>query len=94
MLKSSLGRLRIVGYAEGVSYLLFGITMPLKYMYEIPGPNKIIGMIHGLLFVLYTLMLIQVKIELRWGFMKTFLAFIASLLPFGTFIADKKLMRS
>ena len=94
LLKTTLGRLRIVGILEGISYLmLFGISMPLKYAFDMPGPNKVIGMVHGLLFVLYCLLLIMVKIELDWGWKKTGLAFLASLVPFGTFWADKKLFR-
>jgi hypothetical protein len=43
--------------------------------------------------VLYILALITVKITLNWNFKKTFVAFIASLLPFGTFILDKSLKK-
>jgi integral membrane protein len=45
--------LRLSAILEGISYLLFAITMPLKYMYEIAYPNKIVGMIHGFLFIAY-----------------------------------------
>jgi integral membrane protein len=54
---------------------------------------RITGMIHGLLFVLYILLVIMVAIELRWRVWKTILAFLASLIPFGTFWADVKLFR-
>jgi integral membrane protein len=46
---------RWIAIAEGISYLAFFITMPLKYMLEITTPNKIIGMAHGLLFVVYVI---------------------------------------
>ena len=48
---------RIIAIIEGLSYLAFGITMPLKYMYEITEPNYVIGMLHGLVFLLYCLWL-------------------------------------
>jgi integral membrane protein len=88
-----LGKLRIVAFMEGCSYLLFGITMPLKYIYQIKGPNKIIGMAHGVLFVLYILLVIKVALQDKWPAIKTFWAFLASIIPFGTFYADKKLFR-
>lgn len=95
MLSTSLGRLRVVGFIEGISYLvLLGVTMPLKYLYDMKEPNQVVGMAHGVLFVLYILFLIQVKIEHQWNMKKTMLAFLASVVPFGTFVADKKLMRS
>lgn len=94
LLKTTIGRLRILGFLEGVSYLmLFGISMPLKYAMDMPGPNKVIGMAHGLLFVLYCLYVVMAKFEYKWGAKRTFLALLASLVPFGTFWADKKLFR-
>jgi integral membrane protein len=89
-----LGKLRIIAFMEGCSYLLFAITMPLKYMYGIKGPNKVIGMAHGLLFVLYILLVIMVALKHKWPIIKTFWAFLASIIPFGTFYADKKLFKN
>jgi len=91
MLKNSLSRFRMVAFLEGCSFLLFAITMPLKYMMGLPKPNYIIGMLHGLLFLSYVVLLLQVSIENKWPMKKIFLAFIASLVPFGTFYANKKL---
>lgn len=86
-----LGRFRAVALLEGASYLLLAFTMVLKYKYEMPFPNKVVGMIHGLLFVTYVVLLIQVAVEFRWKAGKVTLAFLASLVPFGTFYADKKI---
>lgn len=95
LLKTQLGRLRIIGFTEGISYLLLlGIAMPLKYLYQLPQMVRVTGMIHGVLFVLYVLYVILVAIELRWSFRKTILAFLASLIPFGTFWADIRLFRT
>jgi integral membrane protein len=92
--KTQLGRLRIIGFVEGISYLiLLGIAMPLKYIYELPQMVRITGMIHGLLFVLYVLYVCIVAVQLRWSLWKVFLAFVASLVPFGTFWADVRLLR-
>lgn len=91
--KSALGRLRIVAFMEGCSYLHLGFTMILKYKFSMPLPNYIVGSAHGFLFVLYVLLLLQVAFLHRWNLLKMFFAFIASLVPFGTFYADKKLFR-
>jgi integral membrane protein len=92
--KTQLGRLRIIGFAEGVSFLiLLGIAMPLKYLMGLPESVRVTGMVHGLLFVLYVLLVIQVKLERDWSFRKMLLALLASLIPFGTFWADVKLFR-
>lgn len=89
---TTLGRFRLVGIAEGCSYLLLlFIAMPLKYFAGIPDAVKYTGWVHGLLFVLFMLALLSVKINLNWSFKKSIIAFIASLLPFGFFIFDKSL---
>jgi len=93
MLDTSLGRFRIVAFLEGCSFLLIGFTMILKYGYEMPGPNYVVGMIHGLLFILYTILLLNVAFVYKWPLSKVGLGFLASLIPFGTFYADKKLFR-
>ena len=93
LLKTALGRLRIVAFIEGCSYLLLGFTMILKYKFAMPQPNYIVGLAHGILFVLYIVLLIQVSFLHRWNIFKMFMAFIASLIPFGTFYADKVLFR-
>jgi integral membrane protein len=93
LLKTVLGRLRIVAFIEGCSFLLLGFTMILKYKYAIPEPNYIVGLAHGILFVLYVILLIQVSFLHKWGIVKMFWGFLASLIPFGTFYADKVLFR-
>ena len=93
LLKTSLGRLRIVAFLEGCSYLLLGFTMILKYKFAMPQPNYVVGLAHGMLFVLYIVLLLQVSFIHRWNIFKMCMAFLASLVPFGTFYADKVLFR-
>lgn len=93
LLKTALGRLRIVAFIEGCSYLLLGFTMILKYKFSMPQPNYIVGLAHGIFFVIYIVLLLQVSILDRWSILKMIKAFIASLIPFGTFYADKVLFR-
>lgn len=93
-MKSSLNVLRLLALLEGISYLvLLGIAMPLKYYYDKPNAVKIVGMAHGILFVLYCINLLIVHVKFKWNIGKTIGAFIASLIPFGTFYADKKWFR-
>ncbi len=94
MFDTPLARFRAVALAEGVSYLLlFGVTMPLKYMADTPAPNKVVGMVHGLLSVLYVLLLLHVWRAERWSPGKAALALVASLVPFGAFALEWQLRR-
>ena len=87
-MKTNLGRLRITAIIEGITYLLLAFTMILKYKYDTPLPNKIVGMIHGVFFILYVVLVLVVGINKKWSFKIIFLALLASLIPFGTFFAD------
>jgi integral membrane protein len=94
LFKTSLGRLRIIAFIEGISFLvLLGIAMPLKYLADLPQAVRVVGMAHGVLFVLFVMLLVQVTIERSWSIKKAVLAFLSSLVPFGTFYADAKLFR-
>ncbi|PWJ56842.1 integral membrane protein [Dyadobacter jejuensis] len=89
--KTSLGRFRIIAFLEGCSFLiLLGIAMPLKYLLGKPEAVRMVGMAHGVLFVLFALLLLQVTIEKGWSIKKAVLSFLSSLVPFGTFYADAK----
>ncbi|MDQ5980180.1 MAG: hypothetical protein QG602_3155 [Verrucomicrobiota bacterium] len=93
-LKTSIGRLRVIGFWEGVSFLvLLGIAMPLKYVWDEPGAVRVVGMAHGILFVLYVGAAIQAALEHNWNGKRTGLVLLASLLPAGPFVVDAKLLR-
>lgn len=89
-IKNPLGLFRVLAFLEGCSFILIGLTMILKYQYGMPGPNYVVGMAHGFLFIAYVLFLIFVAYRYSWTLKHTVLGLAASLIPFGTFYADKK----
>lgn len=93
-LSTPLDRVRTLGKAEGISYLLLlGIAMPLKYVAGIPIAVKVLGWAHGALFVVFGFVLLQAMIALKWSLGKAAMIFIATLIPFGPFVIDKRLLR-
>ncbi|MEJ1241531.1 DUF3817 domain-containing protein [Chryseolinea sp. T2] len=83
---------RKVSLAEGCSLLvLLLIAMPLKYFMNIPEAVKVVGWIHGILFIAYVVMLLILQLRYRWSFLFLAGAFVASLVPFGTFVLDRYL---
>ena len=92
--KTPLGRFRLIAIIEGISYLvLLFIAMPLKYWGGVPDAVKYTGWAHGILFMLFIVALLHVWINNKWSFIKATLAFISSLIPFGTFLLDKSLIK-
>ncbi len=92
--KTRLSILKIVAILEGISYLLFAITVPLKKIYHYHWPNKIVGMTHGILFILYMLLVFINSKTQTWSWKTKVLLYIASIIPFGTFIAEKKILNN
>ena len=93
-LRDPLARFRLVALLEGLSFLaLLFIAMPLKYLAGMPLGVKLVGWAHGMLFVLYLLLLVEVAATHRWPLVRILGAFIASLVPFGTFVLDARLRR-
>lgn len=87
-------RLRLVGYCEGISFLvLLGIAMPLKYRAGMPEAVLITGWIHGVLFVAYVIVAVLVSTSEKWSNILVVGAMAAALLPFGPFVFDWRLRR-
>ena len=94
VMSTPLARLRVVGLLEGLSFLLLlGVAMPLKYVWGMPEAVRIVGSLHGLLFVLYALAVVHVWIVRRWPIDRAIMAMIAAVLPFGPFVFERSLRR-
>lgn len=94
LLKTNIGRLRLLGYIEGVSLLLLmGIAVPLKYYWHLPQATRIPGAIHGALFLLFIFNTISVAIEYRWKSGVIFKVILACIIPLGTFYVDHRILR-
>jgi integral membrane protein len=93
-LATPLGRLRLIGNLEGWSFVvLLFIAMPLKYLADQPEAVRIVGMAHGILFVGAVIAVAHAHFAYRWRWQRSLLLVGAMLLPFGPFIADRKLLR-
>ncbi|MGK3983600.1 DUF3817 domain-containing protein [Sorangium sp. So ce136] len=91
---TALRQLRLVAILEGLSYLLLlFIAMPLKYLAGLPLAVRVVGSAHGLLFVLFLAALLRAAVTRRWSLGRASLAFVSSVVPFGTFVFDRSLQR-
>lgn len=92
MFKDNKEALLRVGVIEGYSFLLLlFIAMPLKYMFGFPIAVKFAGMLHGGLFMWFLYQLYIFHREYNYGIKFTAIAFILSLVPFGTFYLKNQL---
>lgn len=82
---------RLLGRLEGLSFLtLLFVGMPVKYYMHLPVVVKIMGPIHGLLFLAYWAGVFWLASENRWPRKQQIAAYLAAVVPFGTFIFEKK----
>ncbi|MFD1629717.1 DUF3817 domain-containing protein [Pseudopedobacter beijingensis] len=81
---------RFIAYWEGWSYLAIFVTMIFKYVFKMGTANFIVGSVHGILFILYVILLFLLLLNKRINITQALIGFIVSLIPFGTFYADKK----
>ena len=87
----SLKSFRIISILEGISFLvLLGIGMPLKYYAGIPEVVRVVGMAHGILFIMYIIGAFIIKQQLKWSTLTLLIVILCSILPFGPFYAEKK----
>ena len=85
---------RIVSFLEGVSYLLLlFIATPIKYLSDDPSYVKMLGMPHGILFMVYIILAFMIKKEMDWNNKDLGIVLLCSILPFGTFYMDKKYLK-
>tara|TARA_Y100000746_G_C15083976_1_gene277288 strand:+ start:210 stop:536 length:327 start_codon:yes stop_codon:yes gene_type:complete len=93
-LKTHIGRLRIAALIEGITCIaLYLVAMPIKYIVGIDKAVSVPGMIHGVFFIAYLLLLLPVYKQQKWSFSNLFICGIASVVPFMTFWADYKYFR-
>ena len=88
---STIRRLRFLGYAEALSWVLLLIAMCFKYIGNQPQMVKYTGWLHGALFVLYCMHLLLAQQLLKWPLQKLFIGGLAAFLPFGTLWFDKRI---
>lgn len=88
-----INQLRILSWIEGCTYLAFGLTMPLKYMYGMKDPNYYVGMAHGIFFIAYIVWVFLVGLKQKYSISKIAIFCFASLVPIGTFWIDSRYLK-
>ena len=66
--------------------------MPLKYLAGLPLAVRIVGLVHGLLFLVFLAALYRAGCKRDWPFRRSLLAFVSSIVPLRTYL-DRSLRR-
>jgi integral membrane protein len=91
-MKTPVSFLRSVALLEAISWLLLlFIAMPLKYAWGMPLAVRIVGSVHGALFVAFCFALWRVLNHTNWPLSRAALVFVASFVPFMPFFIDRRM---
>ena len=86
---------RIIAFLEGLSYiLLLFVASPLKWFFNEPIYVRILGMPHGILFIIYIILAFLIRPHFNWSNHNFLVVLIAALIPFGTFYVDYKYLKN
>lgn len=83
--------LPLVSISEGVSWLVLIGACGLKYGLGWPWGVRVVGMIHGVLFLLLLWLLVRARIECRWSARRLGTVLLASFVPGRPFVLDPHL---
>lgn len=87
----SIRQFKWIGTLEAISFiLLLGLAMPLKYIWGYPQVVSVVGMAHGVLFILYVYSSFAMRSKLAWSAGTLAVVLVCAFLPFGPFYAERK----
>ena len=83
---------RWLGFVEGVSLLLLlFVAMPLKYAFGQPAAVEVVGMAHGVLFLLFVAALLFLSVYGALPPGRAVLGVLASIVPGGPWLLDHRI---
>jgi len=90
-MENTIKTFRLISTLEAISFLLLlGVAMPLKYIWHMPQMVEIVGMAHGVLFVLYVAGAIYMYKIMNWTIKDLLIVVLCSVVPFGPFYVERR----
>jgi integral membrane protein len=89
---TSMRTMRIVALLEATSFLALLVATFIKYSDDAPGGVQILGPIHGVLFLAYVFLALNLRASAGWDNRTTVLVLLGAVLPFGGFVVDRTLL--
>jgi integral membrane protein len=91
---SALTRYRVMAVVVGTMLLvLVFVAMPLQYGFGHPGPADVISVVHGMLYIVYLLTVLDLARRQRLGLRQLAAMVCAGFLPFLAFFIERRITR-
>jgi integral membrane protein len=88
--RTALGRFRVMAYVVGVGLLALCAAMILNYGFDQKQFTKIVGPVHGFLYIVYFLATVDLALKARWSARGTVLVLLAAMVPFLSFFTERR----
>lgn len=92
-LRGPLRRFRIAALVTGVGLLGLVVVMVIRYGLGNPTPSAVYSPIHGVVYMVYLALTVDLAIRARWSIKGTALVLLAGCLPLLSFVAERKVTR-
>jgi integral membrane protein len=89
-LNGPLVRFRTAAYVTGVGLLGLCFVMILRYAFDNPEPSAIYSPIHGVIYMIYLVLTIDLALKARWSIKGTVLVLLAGCVPFVSFLVERR----
>lgn len=89
-MSGALTRFRVMAWIVGVMLLILTAGMVAKYGFDEPIVVETVGPLHGFLYVIYLITVVDLAFKAKFSVIKTLLVMLAGTVPFLSFVAEHK----
>src|SRR5690625_1114722 len=84
-----LQRFRIAAFITGIGLLGLVVVMVIRYGFGTPGPSAVYSPIHGVIYMAYLVVAVDLALKARWSVKGTIGVLLAGCVPFFSFVAER-----
>lgn len=89
-IRGALARYRVMAYVVGVGLLALCVSMVLEYGFDQEQYTRVVGPVHGFLYIVYLVATVDLALKARWSMKGTVLVLLAGMVPFVSFVAERR----
>lgn len=89
-MESALKPFRVLAYVVGVMLLVLCVGMVLRYGFHMEGLSKVIAPIHGGLYMLYLVAVMNLGMKARWTWPYMLGVMLGGTVPFLSFYVERR----
>ncbi|HEX6353586.1 MAG TPA: DUF3817 domain-containing protein [Actinophytocola sp.] len=82
-----------MAYIVGVGLLALCFGMVMNYAFDEGQYSAVIGPVHGFLYIVYLVAIVDLALKARWSLKGTILVMLSGVVPVGSFFAERAVTR-